>query len=102
MTLSRELFVNDKISAQGKENRYAMSKEMNNLNLVPLAAAYASATLASCQSSLPMLRAKPSMPCVNARLMSKRKVRVKGDQGFWCYLSSSLQVGKGTCSPPSC
>ena len=54
-----------------------MSNEMNNRNLVPRAALYASAILAICQSSVPMLRANPSMPCTNARLMSTREVSEK-------------------------
>ena len=35
---------------------------------------YASATLAACQSSLPMLRANPSMPCAKANVMSQLQV----------------------------
>lgn len=61
-----------------------MSKEMNSWNLVPRAALYASATLAPCQSSLPMFSANPSMPCANAKLMSQGKVSEESHRRCRC------------------
>jgi len=69
-----------------------MSKEMNSWNLVSRAALYASATLAPCQSSLPMLRANPSMPCANARLMSQRKVSEESHRGCRCTFLPVIEL----------